>query len=952
MTGFLRQATVNPDTLLLKTLFTICFRHAWFWVIAILPLTFWLSSFVPRTVIEVSNESLMEKDSELHAVMERVRADFGSDRIVAIHADSPELFSPRKLEILAGIHGELSKLRQVQRVDSLFSIQHLTRTPDGLSIGPLLNPRHIPHDHGVLTDKKASALQNPLIAGRLLSKDGRATLFSLFLETPPGDESITGGRDTRQVYRDIENILSRHRSEFNELYQIGMPAVQKTMEELIIEDQKLLLPLAAIILVLLIGSMLRSFMAAVIPLLNTLIAIIWILAAMVWLDIPVNILNSIIPAILLIIGATEDVHFLAEYRRALDRGLKGESAVRHVGEKIGVTLLLTGITTSIGFSATGIADLRILREFGITAGLAIALRMILTLTFLPALIGLNARFSKPEVKPSPLPEIKKREAGWLYTRLVLDHLLLHPKAIIGLLLLIASIGLYYGTKVEVGNDLIEFLDPQSTLVRQIEQTGERLTGTKALFLTLYGEEGEFKSPDSLRKIARIQERLENAGGISSTVSIADFIALIHREFSESEKAGFAIPENPELVAQYLLLIDPEALQPYSTEDYSKANIIVLTNLHDSREFSALYRQINYRLRSGEFGPLDFTLSGQSILVSEAVDEIVKGQILSLMVVIGILFLIVGFLFVSWKASLLAVLSNLFPIALLFGTMGLLAIPLNVGTCMVAAITVGIAVDDTLHLMVRYNRELKRTKNERSALEASLHSEFLPVVTTSIALASGFSVLMFSNFIPLRQFAGLSAMVISVALVADLLLTPLLLSTTRLITVWDILGLRLRKTLLQRSPLFQGMRPWQAKRLILSSNLEEYEEGEYLVRQDEMGDTMYVIIDGNLEVRRGPENQKTVLAKLTVGDAFGEIALVSRSKRTADVVATGPAKVLALDWDSLTSLQRFAPYLSSRLFLNLADIMGKRMISSLGKLDTAAPFLMEMNKEENRENGNG
>jgi hypothetical protein len=271
-------------------------------------------------------------------------------------------------------------------------------------------------------------------------------------------------------------------------------------------------------------------------------------------------------------------------------------------------------------------------------------------------------------------------------------------------------------------------------------------------------------------------------------------------------------------------------------------------------------------------------------------------------------------------------------------MGLLKIPLNVGTCMVAAVTVGIAVDDTLHLMVRYNRELKKTKDELEALKLALRAEFQPVMTTSLGLMAGFLVLSLSSFIPIRQFGLLSATVIFMAVVADLVLTPVLLSTTRLITIWDMLSLRVRTALLERSPLFEGMKPWQAKKLILTATIQNYEPGEHVIHQGEEGDTMYVILDGKLSVERAAGNTRSHLAMLGVGDALGEVALVSRTKRTADVIARTPAKVLALDWESLLNLQRFAPYLSSRLFLNLSRILGDRMVSSLGKLDTAAPFI--------------
>lgn len=921
----------------MKTLFSFCFRWSWPCFLIIVGLTLGFSTFVADTRIEVSNDSLMGRKPALLSEYERIRQQFGSDQIVAVYARDPELFSPEKLHELAELQRVFSRLPHVQRVDSLFTVSTVARTEDGVELGPLFHPHAIPDDPNILEERKQRGLRNPLIAGRLLSADGEATLFTLFMDSPAQGDGRTQSAFQREVYHLVEYALETHRPGFAALYQVGAPAIQDTISHFIIEDQKLLLPIAALVLLILIGVLLRSMLAALIPLLNTLVATIWILAFMVWMGIPVTILNSIIPALLLIIGATEDVHFFTEYKHARRSGKNPLEAVQSVGNHIGLTLLLTGITTSIGFAATAATNLPILREFGLTAGLAIALRMLLTFTLLPATLGMFRSAGRTRPKSVDKKHERKPFATEAYCRLIIHGVLHRPKLVISLLFGVALVGVYFAQRVEVRNDLIGFLDPDSSMVRQIEETGRDLAGTKVLFLTLEGTPGQFRSPEALRQVARIQQRLSVGGRLDSTTSMADFIALLHREFSGNTSDELHIPENEALIAQYLLMLSPDALRPYVNADYSSANIVLRTNLHDSREFSALYRQIRYRLASGEFGRLSFSLTGQSILISEAVDEIVRGQALSIAVVIGILFVIVAFLFVSGKASFLAVLSNLFPVAVLFGTMGLLGIPLNVGTCMVAAITIGIAVDDTLHLMVRYNRQLKTTKNERKALEASLRAEFLPVSVTSLALAAGFAVLLFSNFIPVRQFAGLSAMVIFLAVISDLLLTPVLLSTTRLITLWDILGLRLRRALIEQSPLFKGMRPWQAKKIILSANLETYDQGAYVVRQNDVGETMYVIIEGDLEVRRGPADQKSVLARLSTGDTFGEIALVARSRRTADVVAVRPTRLLALDWETLNNLQRFAPYLTSRLFLNLSRILGERMISSLGKLDTTTPF---------------
>lgn len=929
----------------MKGLFLSCYRQGWVWILLILLLTIALTPWISQTQIQVSNESLMERGPRLVQEYEQVRDTFGSDQIVGIYARDQDLFSPEIITLLASLQRELARLPQAQRVESLFTVSNIVRTESGIQTGPLLNPQYIPEDPSLLKQKRDQALKNPILREKMLSADGAATLFSLYLEPVP-ERTRSQAVYYRETYEAVETILSRYRGDLETLYQVGAPAVQVTMSELILEDQKLLLPLAALILALIIGILVRSLLAALIPLLNTLIASIWILAAMVFLDIPVNILNSIIPALLLVIGATEDVHFFAEYRREIKQGKSKEEAIEATGDKIGLTLILTGVTTTLGFLSTAIADLPILQEFGITAGLAMAVRLGLTLVLLPALLRYSTLFRK-SVPSTSAEDGKPPQSGpaFWYTRFIMDGVLLHPKWVIFLLAATALSISYFGKEVEVGNDLIEFLDPKTKLVQQVNQVGTELAGTKVLFLTLQGSRDTFKSSAGLQQVARIQDRLNTNENIDSTVSLVDFIALMHREFAGIPHSGeLLVPDTPNLISQYLLFLEPETLRPYVNSDFSQANIILRTNLHDSREFSALYQQIQYRLNSGQFGDIDFTLTGQSILIAETVDEIVRGQVLSLAVIIVILFVIVASLFLSWKASLLAVLSNLFPIAILFGLMGLLQIPLNAGTCMVAAITVGIAVDDTLHLMVRYNRELKRSKKESKAIEASLLAEFLPVTATSLALAAGFAVLLFSHFIPLRQFAGLSAMVIFLAVFADLLITPVLLSTTRLITLWDLLGLRLQRALLERSQLFEGMRPWQAKKIILTANLEHYEPGDALVRQGDLGETMYVIIDGDLEVRRGPEHQKTLLAKLGVGDIFGEIALVSRSRRTADVIAASPTRVLALDWNTLLNLQRFAPFLSSRLFLNLSRIMGERMINSLGKLDTAAPFLVDMERK--------
>jgi hypothetical protein len=390
-------------------------------------------------------------------------------------------------------------------------------------------------------------------------------------------------------------------------------------------------------------------------------------------------------------------------------------------------------------------------------------------------------------------------------------------------------------------------------------------------------------------------------------------------------SDFVIPDNDPLIAQYLLFFRRSDIQRYVNADFSQANIVIRTNVNNSTEFNLLMDKVRAEIDSGAFGPQVYTLTGKAVLVSAAVDKIAVGQVTSLSSITGLLFASVSVLFLSVRCGILAVIANLFSVAVVFGIMGLLHIPLNVGTCMVAAITVGIGVDDTLHLMVRYNRELKGLQNERKAIHSALIHELPPVLVTSVGLAGGFLTLGFSSFVPVQQFGILSAFVIVVAVVADLILTPTLLSTVRLITLWDLLGMGLRTTLREKSRLLHGMSNMQVKKFILLSNLVECPKGTKVITEGDWGEVMYIVIDGELEVSKVIQGTRRQLNPLKLGDAFGEIALIARVKRTADVIAQTDAKLLSIDWDSLEKLRRTSPRLAARVFLNLARILGLRFV---------------------------
>nr|WP_281398177.1 MMPL family transporter [Ruficoccus amylovorans] len=850
--------------------------------------------------------------------------------MASVYVEDAELFSPEKLAILKQLSLDLKKLPQVQREENLFTAKNIRGAGGWVDTSPLL--QKLPQTPEAAEREKELALANPLLRRVILSEDGEATLLTLYLKPPTGTESAYD----HEVYEGIEEILAGYQGKFDRVFQVGAPAIHVWMGDYILADQKLLLPLSCLILIGLIGLMMGSIQVSIIPVINAAIATIWTLGFMAMVGIPIGMLNYIVPALILIIGATEDVHILNEYRELRDEGAAGLAAIEGIARRIGLTLVLTALTTTLGFAVTGINALTIMQDFGLSAAFGLAARFAVSVIFLPAYLRYFGRFIKA-ASPHQNGETRQRRLARRFTHIIMTHVVARPKTVMAIFTLIAVPCLFLIPRIRVSNDLLSFLKPDSPILEKLNTVATRLSGSKVAYITLEGEPGEYRQAKKLHQVEQLCQWLRERGDLDKVLSLTDYLALVNSAMFGDDPGQLHVPDKDALVAQYLIFFHRSTLQPYVSGDFSAVNIAIRSNINDSSAFNRLVHEIEDKLNSGAFGRHAFSVTGQSVLAARAVDKIITGQVLSLTSMIVFLFLTVALLFLSCRAGLLTVLSNIFPVVVVFGMMGLTGISLNVGTCMVAAITIGIAVDDTLHLMVRYNRELKVCKEETPAIANSLRAEFFPVMTTSLGLAGGFLVLGCSSFLPVMEFGLLSAFVMLLAFAADIILTPVLLSTTRLITLWDVIGFNLRKTLIESSPVFQGMTRWQAKKLILLANLEDCEPGRHIIREGEHGHQMYVVIDGEFEVSKGIDEKKVVLSTLALGDVVGEVGLVSRVRRTADVTARTQGKLLVLDWESLVKLQRSSPFISSKLFLNLSRVLGMRLNDSLARINTQHPF---------------
>jgi CRP-like cAMP-binding protein len=269
-----------------------------------------------------------------------------------------------------------------------------------------------------------------------------------------------------------------------------------------------------------------------------------------------------------------------------------------------------------------------------------------------------------------------------------------------------------------------------------------------------------------------------------------------------------------------------------------------------------------------------------------------------------------------------------PTVVLFGIMGWAGISLNISTSMIAAIAVGIAIDDTIHLLDTFNEGMRKTGSQEQAIIAAMGSVGQAAFFIALALSAGFFIVCLSNFQPVMHFGLLSGVTMLIALVIELFLTPALVTTTKIITLWDLLFLKLGPAPHKQISLFVGLRPFQAKLVVLMGRLEAIKQGAYITRRGEIKPELYVLLNGRAEVQR---EGGLVIRTMGRGEVIGEMGLLRKQPRSADVIAGEDMDYLVLDERFLQRIQRRYPRIAAKVFLNLTRILSDRLESTTDAL---------------------
>lgn len=875
-----------------------------------------------RLKIDTSINSLIPADDPARQIYQKVMGEFGTDNRTIIYIKDKNLWTPEKLERLEQLHLAIEKIHGVTRVDGLFSL-HTVHGVDGKIISrPVL--RSAPKTQEEALSAKESALANPLYLGNFFSDDGDVTAMIVSVADVDDKNNFS-----RIIYQAMEDQINVQRSGFEYITQVGPPRINAELKQSLYKDFILLGPLSAIILVLSILIFMRSWLSAMVPLVTSLITIIWTFGLLGWLGIPLNILSAMIPSLIIVIGSTEDTHLMSAFLRGLDENVQDEAskneAVKYMAKHIGLPLVLTVLTTALGFASNLFSNIGLIQHFSIAATFAMLANGFITVLTLPLMLFLFA----PDKNTSA---VKDKNTSSLPARVM--RLFRYSQDHFPVLTLVATAALcvffiFQAAKLYVTNDPLSYFQNDRPLIQDVKRIHEDLAGVKIFFISLESKQAKaFQNPKNIQKLSDIQDFLNKQGVYDRSISLADHLKFINREFRNSGTEG-SVPETRKLIAQYLMFFHRNDLDSYVSHDYSRANIVVRHNVTDSHTLNKYIRELEEAMETIVGPGMKSYVVSENLMVNHAAESLMVAQVKALAVLLTLIFLIMSAMFTSFKGGFIALIPAIIPITLMFGIMGYLGIPLNPGTAMVAVIAIGIAIDGTIHLLARYNELCRRSSDYVEAVNIAVREEATPLIVSSIALALGFGVLIFSNFTIVAQFGALAGATMLFSIFANLLITPIIMARIRLVGLYQILAMSIDREVLDNSPLLQNMTDYQRRKAILISELHEFKKGELLVEQDTVGRDMYLILSGEVEVIRKDDGESRSLAVLKPGQIFGEIGYIRETERTADVVATEDVSVLRFNYERMQKDLKFFPNIVAKLNFNISYVLGRRLADMVG-----------------------
>ena len=708
--------------------------------------------------VDTSTDSVLDRKHPAWQVYQASLEDFGGDEIIVVALRAEQPYAAPVLRKLAALSEYFERLEGVRRVDSLSTLPVVWVNEAGdLELEPAFDA-DIP-DPVARSERVARRLARDRIApGSLVAEGGRVLAINLVLER---------GAEQRhaELLEEVHTWVDPAGGILSGVPVFRVAANQRTRAEILF--------FAPITAMLIAGFLLLVFRSAGAVLLGVAPGVagsVFLLAAMGYLGAPLSITTMVLPSIILALGCAYSMHVLIAASDTDAQGAGNASTLEAALSRVGLPVALSGLTTALGLLAITLVRIEAVRMTGGFGALGVLVVTALVLTLLPAGLALSAR-----------PAARPRGFTWVQTRLaptLVDLAQRRRGATLALWAATALLALVGIARVEVETDATRWLPPGNPVRDAYEEIRTTLSGISPMNVIIEAPPGgNVLDPPTLAAVDGLAAYLESLPEVGKTISVADPLRQLHGGFTNDPSQP--LPNSLALAEQYLLLLESlEQIDDLLRMDRSATNIQIRADDNGSANLQGIRDAAQAWWT--EHGQPDHRITTTGIMYefARAEDEIAYGQLRGLVAALAVISAVLLMIFRSARLALLSLAPNAIPLLLIFGALGTLGLPLDAGTALIGCLALGVAVDDTIHIVAGFHARQGAGLAPREALDRTF-AEVLPALASTTAMiAIAFLVLALSEFTITRNLGWVTSGIMVICFVADATLLPALLLRTK------------------------------------------------------------------------------------------------------------------------------------------------------------------------------
>ena len=742
-------------------------RHPWRVVAGTVLLM--LSAAAGARFITVTNDhlALFRADNpQLLAFQALENTYSATDRaLIAIAPREGSVFTPEALGALIELTDAAWGAPYSSRVDSLTNYSHSEALgEDDLVVAPLVEDASSLRDLD-LTRIETIAMGSMDLVGRLVADDGRTAGVVINFVLPENHDLAV-----LEIGEFLDSLLAQARASHPRIdyYVTGDVPLYRAFGQATVDDLRTLTPFVFLIIVALTVILLRSMSGAAAIVAVLLFAVGTTIGIAGWRGVVFSPTSSGVPLIVMVIAVADSIHVVTSVLSGLRRGLDRRAAIIESFRVNAYPILLTSMTTAVGFLSLNAADSPPFHDLGNYVALGVFCAFAFTMTLLPALLSLlplRVRHARPAVEAG-----FDRFADFVVARRTV--LLWSVAAAVAVL----ATGVL---RIELSDNATRYFDERYEFRRHSDFVAENLTSLDRLEYSLNaGREGGITDPEYLRAVDAFAAWFREQPEVTYVQVFSDIMKRLNRNMHGDAPEFHCLPEDAELAAQYLLLY--ELSLPFGSDlndrlDIAKSatRMVVGTSSSWSRELRELDARAQAWIRANAPG-LAGEASGLSIMFAHVSERGINSMLGGTIAAMAIVSFLLIFIFRSVRIGLLSLVPNFLPAIMSFGLWGYLVGHVGIASSIMVAIAFGIIVDDTIHFLSKYLKARRENLDPADAVRSAFRTTGQALLTTSLVLSAGFTVFASSGFEVSWSLGLLLMMTIVFALAADFLLLPTLL----------------------------------------------------------------------------------------------------------------------------------------------------------------------------------